>query len=104
MDGPPPVEIVVVAAPRLEAAPSQAAFSVYAVGGDDIAGAARLDDAVTQAPGVSLFRRNDSAAANPTIQGVSIRAVGPSGAGRALVTLDGVPQNDAFGGWVIWGA
>src|SRR5262249_16665745 len=22
--------------------------------------------------------------------------------GRALVTLDGVPQNDPFGGWVIW--
>jgi hypothetical protein len=28
--------------------------------------------------------------------------VAPSGAGRALVTLDGVPQNDPFGGWVIW--
>ncbi|MES1202576.1 MAG: TonB-dependent receptor, partial [Pseudomonadota bacterium] len=51
-----------------------------------------------------LFRRNDSAIANPTIQGLSMRAIGPSGAGRALVALDGVPLNDPFGGWVIWGA
>ncbi|HKR87516.1 MAG TPA: TonB-dependent receptor, partial [Phenylobacterium sp.] len=35
-------------------------------------------------------------------QGLSLRAIAPSGAGRALVTLDGAPQNDPFGGWVIW--
>src|SRR5262249_44074695 len=56
------------------------------------------------AAGVSLFRRNDSGAANTTTQGLSVRAIAPSGAGRALVTLDGVPLNDPFGGWVIWGA
>jgi outer membrane receptor protein involved in Fe transport len=62
----------------------------------------RLDEAIQQAPGASLFRRTSSLAANPTTQGLSLRSIAPSGAGRALVTLDGVPQNDPFGGWVIW--
>src|SRR5205085_11487142 len=61
-----------------------------------------LDRALGEVPGVSLFRRTSSAGANPTTQGMSLRSIGPSGAGRALVTLDGVPQNDPFGGWVIW--
>lgn len=78
------------------------AFSHIAIEADDIAKSARLDDALSQVPGLSLFRRNSSLSANPTVQGVSLRAIAPSGAGRALVTLDGVPQNDPFGGWVIW--
>ena len=47
-------------------------------------------------PGFSLFRRTDSRLANPTAQGVSLRGIGPSGAGRSLVLLDGIPQNDPF--------
>src|SRR5262249_3663250 len=35
-------------------------------------------------------------------QGISLRDIAPSGAGRSLVLLDGVPMNDPFGGWVIW--
>jgi vitamin B12 transporter len=62
----------------------------------------RLDDALATAPGFSLFRRTSSLGANPTTQGVSLRGIAGSGASRALVTLDGVPQNDPFGGWVIW--
>ena len=62
----------------------------------------QIDTALRQVPGLSLFRRNSSLSANPTVQGVSLRSIGASGAGRALVTLDGVPQNDPFGGWVIW--
>src|SRR4051812_36762510 len=61
-----------------------------------------LDEALRQVPGLSLFRRNSTLSANPTVQGVSLRSIGASGAGRALVTLDGVPQNDPFGSWVIW--
>ncbi len=33
-----------------------------------------------------------------------MRGVGANAAGRALVTLDGVPLNDPFGGWVYWAA
>ncbi len=105
MDPPPPqIEIVVVGPPRLPDAPGQRAFSTYDIAPELLDSADRIDDAVLQTPGVSLFRRNGSGAANPTIQGVSVRSIGSSGAGRALVTLDGAPLNDAFGGWVIWGA
>ena len=95
---------IVIVAPRLPEAPGEAAYSAYEIDPLVIETATRLDEALRTAPGVSTFRRNDSAAANPTIQGLSIRASAPSGAGRALVTLDGQPLNDPFGGWVIWGA
>lgn len=104
MDAPAQTEEVVVVAPRLPRAPGEDAYSALPIDPAQLENAIRLDDALRTAPGVSLFRRNDSAAANPTIQGLSIRASAPSGAGRALVTLDGQPLNDPFGGWVIWGA
>jgi outer membrane receptor protein involved in Fe transport len=64
--------------------------------------ATTLDGALRSLPGFSLFRRSDSLTANPTAQGVSLRGLGPSGASRSLVLLDGVPLNDPFGGWVAW--
>lgn len=79
-----------------------AAFSAITLDAQDLRGSDQLDSALSQVPGLSLFRRNSSLSANPTTQGVSLRSIAPSGAGRALVTLDGVPQNDPFGGWVIW--
>lgn len=103
MDAEPAPEIVIVA-PRLPDAAGESAYSSVVIDPAEIEAAVRLDDALRTAPGVSLFRRNDSAAANPTIQGLSVRASAPSGAGRVLVTLDGAPMNDPFGGWVIWGA
>jgi outer membrane receptor protein involved in Fe transport len=99
---PAPVAEVVVRAARLPPAASQAAFSVIRLDGEVVQERQRLDQALTEAPGASLFRRNDSLAANPTTQGITLRSLAPSGAGRALVTLDGVPQGDPFGGWVIW--
>ena len=104
-DLPPPpttVETVIVRAARLPPSASLDAFSVIKIDEADLAGRTRIDQVLSQAPGASLFRRSDSLAANPTTQGLSLRAIAPSGAGRALVTLDGVPQNDPFGGWVIW--
>ena len=63
-----------------------------------------VDGALRESADFSLFRRNDSTSANPTTQGVSLRGLGPSGASRSLVLLDGVPLNDPFGGWVPWSA
>jgi outer membrane cobalamin receptor len=97
-------EPIVVVAPRLPGAGGEAAYATLTVDPAAIEDAVRLDRALAVAPGAALFRRNDSGAANPTVQGLSLRAIGPSGAGRALVTLDSVPQHDPFGGWVIWGA
>jgi outer membrane receptor protein involved in Fe transport len=69
-----------------------------------LAGATALDTGLRRDPAFSLFRRSDSLTANPTAQGVSLRGIGPSGASRSLVLLDGVPFNDPFGGWVAWNA
>ncbi|WP_417449301.1 TonB-dependent receptor [Kordiimonas sp.] len=68
----------------------------------DAAPGFRLDTALASVPGVTLFRRADSLTGHPTTQGLSMRGVGASAAGRVLVTLDGVPMGDPFGGWVYW--
>ncbi len=98
------LEPVVVTAARAPEAPGQVPFSLTVLAGDTLrtAPAATLDDALRAVPGFSLFRRSDSLTANPTTQGVSLRGLGPSGASRSLVLLDGVPLNDPFGGWVTW--
>jgi outer membrane receptor protein involved in Fe transport len=98
----PSVEQVIVTAARLPPSAAEAAFSAVHLGERDLAKSQRVDEAVGGTPGVSLFRRTSSLSANPTTQGISLRAIAPSGAGRTLVTLDGVPLNDPFGGWVIW--
>jgi vitamin B12 transporter len=98
----PAVETVVVNAARLPTSLADAAFSIIKIDPDALATLPRLDRALETTPGVSLFRRGSSAGANPTTQGVSLRSIGPTAAGRALVTVDGVPQNDPFGNWVIW--
>ena len=95
---------VVVRANRFAAYSGDAAFSTVDAGADDLRGAPDLDTALKRAAQAGLFRRSSSNTANPSVQGVGLRALAPSGAGRALVTLDGVPQNDPFGNWVIWTA
>src|SRR4051795_1622399 len=98
-------ETVVVSADRLPSAESSAPFSVTALESDDLRRAPqlRLDDVLrNEVPGFSLFRRNSSRTANPTTQGVTLRNFGPSGAGRTLVLLDGIPLNDPFAGYVLW--
>ncbi|GAB5561012.1 MAG: TonB-dependent receptor [Synoicihabitans sp.] len=61
-----------------------------------------LDDQLKASAAFRLFRRGGSLSANPTAQGVSLRNIGPNGAGRTLVLVDGIPLNDPFGGWVTW--
>ncbi len=79
-------------------------FSHVTIGGDELRESPNVtvDGTLRGIPGFSLFRRSDSLVANPSTQGVSLRGLGPSGASRSLVLLDGVPLNDAFGGWVLW--
>ena len=61
-----------------------------------------IDDALKAVPGFTLFRRTSSRVSNPTSQGVSMRGLGGTGASRSLVLANGIPLNDAFGGWVYW--
>ncbi|MEY4554975.1 MAG: hypothetical protein RL093_94 [Pseudomonadota bacterium] len=99
---PPELPEVVATGARLPPAAGEAAFAVIRLTEADLHGEQRLDEALASVPAVSLFRRTSSLSANPTTQGISLRAIAPSGAGRTLITLDGVPLNDPFGGWVIW--
>ena len=98
------LEPVVVTATRSEQPIGEAPASVTVLTREDIRQSASqtLDDLLRQVPGFSLFRRSSSVVSHPTTQGVSLRGIGPSGASRALVLLDGVPINDPFGGWVYW--
>lgn len=64
--------------------------------------AVTLDDALKLVPGFTLFRRTSSRVSNPTAQGVTVRGLGGTGSSRSLVLADGLPLNDAFGGWVYW--
>jgi len=64
--------------------------------------AVTLDDALKMVPGFALFRRTSSRASNPTSQGVALRGIGGTAQSRSLVLVDGVPLNDAFGGWIYW--
>ena len=98
------IETVQVTAARLPAGVGDGAFAITALSADQLAISDRLDEALEQVPGLSLFRRSSSLSANATTQGISLREIAPSGAGRTAVLLDGVPLNDPFGGWVIWGA
>ncbi len=95
---------LVVTATRTPQAAADVAATVKLIPGDTLreAPVATVDGALRSVPGFSLFRRSDSFTANPTAQGVSLRGLGPSGASRSLLLLDGVPLNDPFGGWVAW--
>ncbi|CAN5120619.1 TonB-dependent receptor [soil metagenome] len=98
-------EAVVVRADRLPEAEASRPFSLEVVTEQTLRAApqARLDDVLrAQVAGFSLFRRSSSRVANPTTQGVTLRNFGPSGAGRTLVLLDGIPMNDPFAGYVQW--
>jgi outer membrane receptor protein involved in Fe transport len=95
---------VVVTPGRMQQRAGEAPASVTVIGAEDVRSSASLtvDDLLRQVPSFSLFRRSSSLVTHPTAQGVSLRGVGPSGASRALVLVDGVPVNDPFGGWVPW--
>jgi len=61
-----------------------------------------LDGKIRQLPGLELFRRSSSLVANPSSQGLSLRALGSTAASRTLITEDDVPLNDPFAGWIHW--
>ncbi|HEV8471973.1 MAG TPA: TonB-dependent receptor [Methylomirabilota bacterium] len=100
----PRLDPVVVTVTRMEQRAEEAPAAVTVIGREDIRQSASqtVDDLLRQVPGFSLFRRSSSVVGHPTTQGVSLRGIGPSGTSRALVLVDGIPVNDAFGGWVYW--
>jgi iron complex outermembrane recepter protein len=104
LTAPPPLDPVVVTVTRTEQKLGEAPASVTVLTREDISlsPTQTVDDLLRQVPGFSLFRRSSSLVTHPTTQGLSLRGIGPSGTSRALVLVDGIPVNDAFGGWVYW--
>jgi outer membrane receptor protein involved in Fe transport len=95
---------IVVTATRLASRIEHVAASTIALTDNDLNATPALlpDDKLRQIPGFTIFRRGSSRTVNPTSQGVSLNGLGASGSSRVLVLQDGVPLNDAFGGWVYW--
>ena len=105
IDMPPAAEITVTGQ-ALPAPAGAAAYSAITIDKARLATTAsgRIEDALKDVAGLTAFRRTDSRAANPTSQGVTLRALGGNAASRALVLLDGVPIADPFAGYIPWSA
>lgn len=98
--------LIVVTGRALDAAHAEEPLAVTTLDKDRLrsSGASGLEQVLQQVAGVQLFRRSDARSANPTSQGITLRALGGNASSRALLFLDGVPQTDPFGGWINWPA
>ncbi len=95
-------EAIVVTGRALPETPATAAYGTVTLDREALTEAAsgRIEDALSSVAGFQQFRRSDSRSANPTAQGVTLRALGGNASSRALVLLDGVPMVDPFFGHV----
>jgi len=93
---------IIVTGEGLEPALSNLVYSTIVIDRDLILTSAsgRIEDVLSNVAGFQQFRRSDSRSANPTAQGVTLRALGGNATSRALVLLDGVPIADPFFGYV----
>ena len=92
-------DIIVAALPL---PPAAAAYGPVTIDGETLAAtaSARIEEALARIPGFQQFRRSDSRSANPSAQGITLRAIGGNASSRTLLLLDGVPQADAFFGFI----
>lgn len=97
-------EIVVTGAGQLRPSSGDKVQSSVVIGDLDPGLGTRIENRLRDEAGIVQFRRSDGRSAHPTSQGVTLRGLGGNASSRALVTLDGVPQADPFGGWVAWSA
>ncbi len=98
-------DIVVLGSP-LAAPPGTPAYGSVVIDRDRLTGDAsgRIEDILADVAGFQQFRRSDSRSANPSAQGVTLRALGGNATSRTLVLLDGVPIADPFFGYVPFNA
>ncbi len=97
-------ETIIVTGRGLADQPGDRALDVVTIDRDRITQNAsqRLENVLADVAGLQQFRRSDSRSAHPTSQGITLRGLGGNASSRALLVLDGVPQADPFGGWVVF--
>lgn len=98
--------IIVVTGTGLPDTPASPAYDTQVLEREQLVSAAsgRIEDALAAVAGFQQFRRSDSRSANPSAQGVTLRALGGNATSRALVLLDGVPMADPFFGYIPFSA
>ncbi|MFN4021165.1 MAG: TonB-dependent receptor [Erythrobacter sp.] len=97
-----PAEAIIVTGRGLDPALSSAIYATTTLERETIVAApsGRIEDVLRGVAGFQQFRRSDSRSANPSAQGVTLRALGGNATSRALVLLDGVPLADPFFGYI----
>ena len=93
---------IVVTGQGLPSPPADPAYGALEIARETLATApsGRIEEVLGGVAGFQQFRRSDSRSANPSAQGVTLRALGGNASSRALVLLDGVPMTDPFFGYV----
>jgi outer membrane receptor protein involved in Fe transport len=93
---------IIVTGEGLDPPPSIGAYATTEIDRETIvsSGSGRIEDVLLNVAGFQQFRRSDSRSANPSAQGVTLRALGGNATSRALVLLDGVPVADPFFGYI----
>ena len=99
-------DVIVVIGEGLPETPAAPAYSVREIEREQIVTtpSGRIEEALGAVAGFQQFRRSDSRSSNPSAQGVTLRSLGGNASSRALVTLDGVPMQDPFFGYVPFAA
>ena len=99
-------ETIVVLGRGLALPPGTPAYGSVTIDRDRLSqdAAGTVEDALADVSGFQQFRRSDSRSANPSSQGVTLRALGGNASSRALVLLDGVPLADPFFGSIPFNA
>ena len=101
-----PAESIIVLGRGLDLPPGTPAYGSVTIDRDRLSqdAAGTVEDALADVSGFQQFRRSDSRSANPSSQGVTLRALGGNASSRALVLLDGVPLADPFFGSIPFSA
>ncbi len=97
---------IVVIGGELPLPPGTPAYGSVTIARERLTGEAsgRVENILRDVAGFQQFRRSDSRSANPSAQGVTLRALGGNASSRALVLLDGVPIADPFFGHIPFSA
>ncbi|MCJ2177168.1 TonB-dependent receptor [Novosphingobium album (ex Hu et al. 2023)] len=97
-----PAVPIVVTGYGLDEGPAAPAYDVTVINREALVSSAsgRIEDVLSSVAGFAQFRRSDSRSANPSAQGVTLRALGGNASSRALVLLDGVPVANPFFGHI----